>query len=218
MLLPCDSIYYQESTKFTNLQSEKNIGLKNIKVGYIYQTNQLENWLYLGKHDFFINKRYNENINYHLKYNSEDYSLIKNSHIFISEKTLNTKKFQYHLTDSVPSFKLKTELYECSNYNEIFNEFLLSKNGSDIKEERYIKISDEIYNNILNSNSEYYVKTIGGYSKTLTSYYKSLHIHNVDESYWYNRDNNKVSKEELQSDYLICEIEYKNNNKTLKIK
>jgi len=129
VLLPTTSLDYQESQKFTEMQSQK-IGVKDLVEGCTYRTKQMEDYIYLGKFNWFED---------HYKYGHDKYDKViwDKRHVFYKvNKQKHDNRFE-GLT-GLARFAIKTSDTPVSNYAELLDEFNNSKHSLVIKETQEI--------------------------------------------------------------------------------
>jgi hypothetical protein len=140
VLLPTSSADYQASQEFTKLQSGK-VGVKDLVEGCTYKNKQMEDFIYLGKFNWFTD---------HHKYSEDKYfkSSCFKSHIFVSVDEKAYQRFVPHT--ALSSFVQKVTDTPVSNYAELLDEFNQSENSFVIKK------TDEIDLVIPRQTSSYY--------------------------------------------------------------
>lgn len=124
VLLPTSSQEYQESQKFTKLQAGK-VGVKDLVAGCSYKTKQLEEYIYLGKFNWF-----EESYDYSA---AKDRSLklhnVDKRHVFI-----NVKDNRFLGTSSLTSFAQRMTETPVENYAELLDKFNATSNSGVLKE------------------------------------------------------------------------------------
>jgi hypothetical protein len=118
VLLPTSSADYQESQKFTEMQSQK-IGVKDLVEGCTYKTKQMEEYIYLGKFNWFED---------HYRYSSDrhDKTSWDKRHVFYKvEKPKYGERIESFT--GLAKFATKTNDTPVSNYAELLDEFNNSK-------------------------------------------------------------------------------------------
>ena len=118
VLLPTTSLDYQESQKFTELQSGK-IGVKDLVEGCVYKTKQMEDYIYLGKFNWFVDGYTGNLSNINSVWCSK-------SHVFYKvEKPSWGERFEAF--NGLTKFASRVSDTPVSNYAEILDEFNKSK-------------------------------------------------------------------------------------------
>ena len=124
VLLPTSSQEYQESQKFTKLQSGK-VGVKDLVAGCTYKTKQLQEYIYLGKFNWF-----EESYDYSA---AKDRSLklqnVDKRHVFI-----DVKSNSFLGTTSLSSFAQRMTETPVDNYAELLDKFNATSNSGVLKE------------------------------------------------------------------------------------
>lgn len=121
VLLPVNSVEYQEALKYTEKQSDK-ITTKELQKGFKYtQKKSNEELTYLGYFEF-VNSHY-----FHYSYTLETLADVKSAkkHVFYDEN----KKF---VTPSVSTLSKCVSVEPDQNYHEVLDYFLKSKNSSKL--------------------------------------------------------------------------------------
>lgn len=118
VLLPTTSLDYQESQKFTEMQSQK-IGVKDLVEGCTYKTKQMEEYIYLGRFNWFDE---------HYRYSSDKYDKVSctKKHVFYKVGKPNYGSRIEGFT-SLSKFAIKTNDTPVSNYADLLDEFNNSK-------------------------------------------------------------------------------------------
>lgn len=118
VLLPTTSLDYQESQKFTEMQSQK-IGVKDLVEGCTYKTKQMEEYIYLGKFNWFDE---------HYRYSHDRYGKVScgKRQVFYKVQKPNYGERIESFT-SLAKFAIKTNDTPVSNYAELLDEFNKSK-------------------------------------------------------------------------------------------
>jgi hypothetical protein len=128
VLLPTTSLDYQESQKFTEMQSQK-IGVKDLVEGCTYRTKQMEDYIYLGRFNWFEE---------HYRYSSDRHDKIScvKTHVFYKvEKPRYGERVESF--NGLTKFAMKTSDTPVSNYAELLDEFNKSKHSgilNDVEE------------------------------------------------------------------------------------
>jgi hypothetical protein len=128
VLLPTTSLDYQESQKFTEMQSQK-IGVKDLVEGCTYRTKQMEDYIYLGRFNWFEE---------HYRYSSDRHDKIScvKRHVFYKvEKPSWGERVEGF--NGLTKFAMKTSDTPVSNYAELLDEFNNSKHSgilNDVEE------------------------------------------------------------------------------------
>jgi hypothetical protein len=128
VLLPTTSLDYQESQKFTEMQSQK-IGVKDLVEGCTYRTKQMEDYIYLGRFNWFEE---------HYRYSSDRHDKIScvKRHVFYKvEKPSWGERVESF--NGLTKFAMKTSDTPVSNYAELLDEFNNSKHSgilNDVEE------------------------------------------------------------------------------------
>lgn len=138
VLLPTSSPEYQESKKFTKLQSGK-VGVKDLVAGCTYKTKQLEDYIYLGKFNWF-----EEAYDYSTKGSNAKLSNVDKRHVFVSVK--NNKTFLG--VTGLASFAQRVTETPVDNYAELLDNFNETSNSGvlkNIKEEDYAPATEWSY-------------------------------------------------------------------------
>lgn len=113
VLLPTSSEDYQASTHFTKLQSGK-VGVKELVEGCTYKTKNMDDYVYLGKFNWFEDK-----YDYRA---SKSYTVCKKQHVFYNLK--GTSSYNMFLgTSSLSNFVQKVTDTPVSNYAELLDKF-----------------------------------------------------------------------------------------------
>lgn len=123
VLLPTSSQDYQESQKFTEMQSQK-IGVKDLVEGCTYKTKQMDDYIYMGKFNCFSD-------NY--QYSSQKHATTTcfKSHVFCSvEEDRYGSKFETFA--GLTKFASKVSDSPVSNYAELLDEFNASEMSGTI--------------------------------------------------------------------------------------
>jgi hypothetical protein len=118
VLLPTTSLDYQESQKFTEMQSQK-IGVKDLVEGCTYKTKQMEEYIYLGKFNWFEE---------HYRYSSDRHDKVscgKRQVFYKVEKPKYGERIESFT--GLAKFATKTNDTPVSNYAELLDEFNKSK-------------------------------------------------------------------------------------------
>lgn len=120
VLLPTSSLDYQESQKFTEMQSQK-IGVKDLVEGCTYKTKQMEEYIYLGKFNWF------EDVYRYSSHNYDKTSCDKR-HVFYK---VEEPKYGDRIESftGLAKFATKTSDTPVSNYAELLDKFNNSKNS-----------------------------------------------------------------------------------------
>jgi hypothetical protein len=120
VLLPTSSLDYQESQKFTEMQSQK-IGVKDLVEGCTYKTKQMEEYIYLGKFNWF------EDVYRYSSHNYDKTSCDKR-HVFYK---VEEPKYGDRIESftGLAKFATKTSDTPVSNYAELLDEFNNSKHS-----------------------------------------------------------------------------------------
>lgn len=118
VLLPTSSQDYQESQKFTEMQSQK-IGVKDLVEGCTYKTKQMEDYIYMGRFNCFSD-------NY--QYSSQKHATTTcfKSHVFcrVEEDRYGSK---FETFAGLTKFASKISDTPVSNYAELLDEFNASE-------------------------------------------------------------------------------------------
>lgn len=125
VLLPTTSLDYQESQKFTEMQSQK-IGVKDLVEGCTYKTKQMEEYIYLGRFNWFEE---------HYRYSSDTHDKISciKRHVFYKvEKPRWGERIEPF--NGLTKFAMRTSDTPVSNYAELLDEFNASKHSGIISE------------------------------------------------------------------------------------
>jgi hypothetical protein len=120
VLLPTTSLDYQESQKFTEMQSQK-IGVKDLVEGCTYRTKQMEDYIYLGRFNWFEE---------HYRYSSDRHDKItcEKRHVFYKvEKPKWGERIESF--NGLTKFAMKITDTPVSNYAELLDEFNNSKHS-----------------------------------------------------------------------------------------
>lgn len=132
VLLPTSSADYQESQKFTELQSQK-IGVKDLVEGCTYKTKQMEDYIYLGKFNWFTD-------NYQYSSDAHATTNCTKTHVFYKvEKPKYGERFEAF--NGLTKFASKVSDSPVSNYAELLDEFNASKFSGIINSPETIKVS-----------------------------------------------------------------------------
>lgn len=114
VLLPTNCNEYKESQNFTKVQDGK-VGVKGLVEGCTYKDKQLNEWIYLGKFNWF-------------DYTS-NYSVVTKKHVFYSVKHKIFEGFT-----SLTTFSERMTDTPISNYAEIMDQFNETKNSGQLKD------------------------------------------------------------------------------------
>jgi hypothetical protein len=132
VLLPTTSADYQESQKFTEMQSQK-IGVKDLVEGCTYKTKQMEDYIYLGKFNWF-------NDNYQYSNDAHATTSCVKTHVFYKvEKPKYGERIEAF--NGLTKFASKVSDSPVSNYAELLDEFNASKFSGVINSPETIKVS-----------------------------------------------------------------------------
>jgi hypothetical protein len=118
VLLPTSSLDYQESQKFTEMQSQK-IGVKDLVEGCTYKTKQMEEYIYLGRFNWFEE---------HYRYSSDRHDKVscEKRHVFYKVEIPKWGE-RIESFNGLTKFAMKTSDTPVSNYAELLDEFNTSK-------------------------------------------------------------------------------------------
>ena len=132
VLLPTTSADYQESQKFTEMQSQK-IGVKDLVEGCTYKTKQMEDYIYLGKFNWFTD-------NYQYSNDAHATTSCSKTHVFYK---VEKPKYGEHIEsfNGLTKFASKVSDSPVSNYAELLDEFNASKFSGVINSPETIKVS-----------------------------------------------------------------------------
>lgn len=128
VLLPTSSQEYQESQKFTKLQSGK-VGVKDLVAGCTYKTKQLAEYIYLGKFNWF---------------EGSNVCSIEKRHVFINVKNHT----DFLGTTSLASFAQRMTETPVDNYAELLDKFNATSHSgvlSDVVVEDYTPETEVSY-------------------------------------------------------------------------
>ena len=132
VLLPTSSADYQESQKFTEMQSQK-IGVKDLVEGCTYKTKQMEDYIYLGKFNWFTD-------NYQYSNDSHATTNCFKTHVFYKVKK-ETWQESFEPFNGLTKFASKVSDTPVSNYAELLDEFNASKFSGVINSPEAIGVS-----------------------------------------------------------------------------
>lgn len=197
VLLPTTSLDYQESQKFTEMQSQK-IGVKDLVEGCTYRTKQMEDYVYLGRFNWFDE---------HYRYSSDRYDKIScvKRHVFYKVKTESWQQ-KFEGFNGLTKFATKISDTPVSNYAELLDEFNSSKNSGVISdlEEIDVHIPTEL------TYSHHSHETIGycylplGNNQYEEYVLESDDVEYSNASYYYNRNNkNKIKTYKLTAKKVV---------------
>jgi hypothetical protein len=195
VLLPTTSLDYQESQKFTEMQSQK-IGVKDLVEGCTYKTKQMEEYIYLGKFNWFEE---------HYRYSSDRHDKVscgKRQVFYKVEKPKYGERIESFT--GLAKFATKTNDTPVSNYAELLDEFNKSKFSGiiDNLEEIDIYIPTEL------SHSYGSRESFGDCYLPLGNDQYEIYSLETDEveypnSSYYNRTRNKVKTYKLTSKKVV---------------
>lgn len=157
VLLPVNTDAYQNSLKFTKLQTEK-ISTKNLVPGLVYRNKRQEDYVYLGRFMWYT---------YDWNRKTQGYERIgRKSFIFMEEEELSEARNNFHVVTSLSSFAEKVSDVPSANYAAMMDRLNLTENISarmegivkmpidvaklgDAREIGWIDLGDGLYENVI---------------------------------------------------------------------
>ena len=191
VLLPTSCQEYSQSTSFTKLQSGK-IGVKDLVEGCTYKTKQLDEYIYLGKFNWFIGE--------------SKISIKKNFTFCRIEKPKYGSRFMG--IPSLSSFVQRVTDVPVSNYAELLDEFNDSSYSGilkDVKEEGFVP--NENVSRYSRNNAAVAMLPIG------ENKYELYDIIGIADSYSYYNNSYSIKHYDLSTNKIIS---IKNNDFNLK--
>jgi hypothetical protein len=119
VLLPTSSQDYQESQKFTEMQSQK-IGVKDLVEGCTYKTKQMEDYIYMGRFNCFSD-------NYQYSSHKHATTTCFKSHVFYKVEENKYGGNRFETFPGLTKFASKVSDSPVSNYAELLDEFNASE-------------------------------------------------------------------------------------------
>ena len=153
MLLPTNSEDYKESVSYNALQTKK-VGKKDMQDGCVYRTKDNDDYMYLGRHDFY------EMVGYYDKRMTRS-----KLHIFVSVDGKSTYWTQKGFT------KLATRLSDDPSplYADEFEKFMKSEHGSKVVEITGTPAKPDLADRY-SIRGSYYLKRDDGYHRIEFNY------------------------------------------------
>jgi hypothetical protein len=155
VLLPTGSVDYQTCKVYTQLQGQS-ISLKDLKEGVTYITKKQEEWVYIGKFDYYYM------LGYYYGKNRKDYEkgVVKNTRIFWDGKKYfylkDVKKIASEKSEEIhPDYADLVDKYNRSEHgSKVIKLFLVEVSEKEYKSSKTVKYGYEWYNIWYGQNSK----------------------------------------------------------------
>jgi len=221
ILIPTESPDYKELVKYNEIIHEKNyVKVKDLVLGGTYKTKSNEEYIYMGRFDYYDNKY--ESVPYEInnyygtttRYNTIKKIVNKGKHHYFVAKYDDNRYFSILALKSLGERFIEIISSECvENYADLFDKLEYNSRYSPIDESKdeYIPYTFEEFNKKLSNHmwSFYFYDSQKNYLSVDYSYKKSKE----DEQKYYYQDRNNYNKsQELSFEEIFNQTQpmYKN--------